>query len=209
RSVDTAAGPVLDIGAGTGISTQVVADTLPDARIVAVEPSPAMRAGLDARIRENPTLRERVVVCPTPLEEATLPVRVSAVVATAVLHHFDADGRRRLLGLLAEHLAPGAPAFVEVQEPPEPCSVPRTRYHTAAAGEFVHEGWMRAEPESSTTMRWTMTYRTLRGTELLDERHTAFTMHPVPPGQLAAEAGDVGLAARQLAHGLMELRRPT
>ncbi|NUU25389.1 MAG: class I SAM-dependent methyltransferase, partial [Streptomycetaceae bacterium] len=28
RSVDTAAGPVLDIGAGTGISTQVVADTL-------------------------------------------------------------------------------------------------------------------------------------------------------------------------------------
>jgi spermidine synthase len=40
---DPAAGPVAGIGAGAGLVTEAIADLLPDARIIAVEPDPATR----------------------------------------------------------------------------------------------------------------------------------------------------------------------
>jgi spermidine synthase len=42
-NADPAAGPVAGIGAGAGLVTEAIADLLPDARIIAVEPDPAMR----------------------------------------------------------------------------------------------------------------------------------------------------------------------
>lgn len=41
--VRAGAGPVLDIGAGSGLNTVFVLERLPDARVYALEPSPAMR----------------------------------------------------------------------------------------------------------------------------------------------------------------------
>ena len=43
---DPSAGPMLDLGAGTGLSTVALADAVPDATILAVEPSPALRAAV-------------------------------------------------------------------------------------------------------------------------------------------------------------------
>ncbi len=46
RGCDPAAGPFVDLGAGTGLATETIAEFLPDARVVAVEPAAAMRAAL-------------------------------------------------------------------------------------------------------------------------------------------------------------------
>ncbi|MFE2873083.1 class I SAM-dependent methyltransferase [Embleya sp. NPDC059259] len=208
REVDPAAGPVLDIGAGTGLSTAVVADALPAARILALEPSAAMCAALHTRTQRDPALRARVTIHAATLADAEplLPPALSAVVATAVLHHFDADERRLLTRVLAERLAPGAPAFVEVQEPPEPCHVPPTRYHSGTVGDLAYEGWMRAEPGGAGTMDWTMTYRTTRAGHVLDERSACFRMHPIPLARIESEAAEAGLVTRRLGCGLLELR---
>lgn len=40
---ETDGAPVIDIGAGTGLTTRVIARALPEAGILAIEPDPAMR----------------------------------------------------------------------------------------------------------------------------------------------------------------------
>lgn len=52
-NVDPAAGPILDIGASTGIGTRTIAELVPAADIVAVEPSPSLRAGLFSRLADD------------------------------------------------------------------------------------------------------------------------------------------------------------
>ncbi|MGI5159097.1 class I SAM-dependent methyltransferase [Microbispora sp. CA-102843] len=206
--VDPATGPVVDVGAGTGLSTLVAAHTLPQARIVAVEPSPSMRTVLLTRVAADADLRRRVTVLPLPLSEAALPERVCAVIAIGVLHHFDAAGRREFMKVLADRLAPRALAVVEVQDPPEVCTVPSQRYHMTTVGDVTYEGWMSARPKDQTAMEWTMTYRAVRDGETLDDRSVRFTMFPVSPATVVSEATAAGLAARELGHGLVELRQP-
>src|SRR5919201_4925139 len=70
---DPAAGPLLDLGAGTGLSTVALADAVPEATILAVEPSPSLRAVLLSRLAARPDLQRRVTVLPMDLFGAELP----------------------------------------------------------------------------------------------------------------------------------------
>lgn len=73
HDVDPAAGPVLDLGAGTGLGTKVILDTVPGARVLAVEPSPGLRAVLLARLAHDPDRARRVTVQPVDAAGAVLP----------------------------------------------------------------------------------------------------------------------------------------
>ncbi len=53
-------GPIVDIGAGTGLGTLLVADTVPGGEVIAVEPSPILRAVLLSRLAADDGLRQRV-----------------------------------------------------------------------------------------------------------------------------------------------------
>jgi hypothetical protein len=59
--VDPTAGPVIDHGAGTGRSTVVIADSVMEAEVWAVEPSPSMRWTMTYRKIEGPTVLEEAV----------------------------------------------------------------------------------------------------------------------------------------------------
>lgn len=71
------AGPMADLDAGRGLSTVAIADALPTADILAVEPLPSMRAVLLSRLRGRPDLRTRVSVVAATVERAELPSRRS------------------------------------------------------------------------------------------------------------------------------------
>ena len=88
---DPAAGPMLDFGAGTVLSTIAVADALPEATILAVEPSPSLRALLLSRLAARPDLRSRATVLPTDLFGAELPRRLGGAVAISMLGHCTAQ----------------------------------------------------------------------------------------------------------------------
>ncbi|MGH3446762.1 MAG: methyltransferase domain-containing protein, partial [Nocardioidaceae bacterium] len=62
-------GPVLDIGAGTGLGTVALATALPDREVWAVEPDPTSRAVLHARVADA-GLMEQVTVFASDLESA-------------------------------------------------------------------------------------------------------------------------------------------
>ncbi|WP_280269241.1 class I SAM-dependent methyltransferase [Nocardia wallacei] len=202
---DTVAGPVIDIGAGTGLSTMLIADALPDAEIIAVEPAAAMRAVLVSRLAARRDLRDRITVLPSGFLDTDLPSRCAAVVALGVIGHFDPRTRPRVWATIAGALAPGAAAVVEIQRPGRVAADPERRYTRTRAGAVHYEGWSRADPVDDESLVWRMTYRSYRDDRLLQEAITEHRVWPAAAERLDAEARAAGLrlAAADAGTGLL------
>ncbi|EGG49042.1 hypothetical protein SGM_6623 [Streptomyces griseoaurantiacus M045] len=136
---DLAGGPVVDIGAGTGLVTEAVARARPDAEILACEPAVGMRAVLTSRVFSDPDLRSRVTVTADAAPDLDLPDRIGAVLLCGVLGHLDAGNRARLWRRLTRRLAPGGLVVVELMGFDEPLTLPETRLATATAGRQRYE----------------------------------------------------------------------
>lgn len=196
--IDPAAGPIVDVGAGTGIGLPYLLTAVPGADLHAIEPSRAMRTALHTRLLLDPQLRGRVTVDPRPLKDA-LPDRASAVVLSAVLGHLDELDRDRLWRFAAERIPAGAPVVVEVLPPNRPIVVDPVRFAAVPIGRFTYEGWQTGEPVDDRTMRWTMTYRVLAADALVSEHCVTSTYRCWSPDDLRAEVEPHGLSVAE--HG--------
>ncbi|MCE0538011.1 Gfo/Idh/MocA family oxidoreductase [Kineosporia rhizophila] len=107
-------GPIVEIGAGTGLLTVAVAKAFPRAKVIAAEPDPIMRAVLTSKVVRDPHLRDRVTVTDGAAPDLELPERIGAAVVCGVAGHLSADARRILWKRLSERLAPNAPLVVEL-----------------------------------------------------------------------------------------------
>ncbi|MGC9376896.1 Gfo/Idh/MocA family oxidoreductase [Streptomyces sp. MH13] len=187
--IDPKAGPLLDIGAGSGLVTRQIAAAFPDCRILAAEPSAGMRAVLTSRLADDPGIGQRVTVLPDAANDLVLPDRICGAVACGMLGHLDPPGRRALLRDLAGRLAPGAPLVVELMGLYTPVSMPATRLRQASLGGLRYEWWMAGEPAGEQLMRLETTWRVFDGTELVREVRDAYHWHTVTLTQIAQEAG--------------------
>jgi SAM-dependent methyltransferase len=206
--VDPSNGPIVDLGAGTGIGTVHIHAAVPAARIVAIEPSKAMRAVLHTRLAQHPDLLRLVTVVPFGIEDAALPESISGLVASAVLGHLDTPTREGLWRTLAERLAPGAPAVIGVLPPARPEQVPPTRYRELAVGEHVYEGWMQGDVVDERRMRWTMTYRVKSGEHTVYERAAQSEWITSDADDVAAEIAPFGLVMERPGDECVVIRRP-
>jgi uncharacterized protein YceH (UPF0502 family) len=163
--VDPADGPIVDLGAGTGIGFEAITAAVPGASIWAIEPSRSMRIALHTRLVADAGLRRVTTVDPRPWGSARLPDQASALVAAAVLGCLDRAERCRLWRYVAEQMPVGAPAVIELLPPERPFDSPMTKYRELAVGEYVYEGWRRGAPVDERDMDWTMEYRVRRGAE--------------------------------------------
>ncbi|TDQ50273.1 class I SAM-dependent methyltransferase [Actinorugispora endophytica] len=195
-------GPVVDVGAGSGLAVGVIARALPGAEVVAVEPSPGMRAALLAGLVSDPDLRRRVTVLADGLLRARLPERVGALVAMNVIGHFPPEERDRVWALLARRLAPGGRAVLNLAPPYEPARVPLARMGDVAVGRNRYEGWARAEPAGADRLVWTMTYRVVAEDGTERETEVSYDWWTLTGARLAEEAAAHGLAAEP--HGPAE-----
>ncbi|AOS63698.1 Gfo/Idh/MocA family oxidoreductase [Actinoalloteichus hymeniacidonis] len=187
--IDRHAGPLFDIGAGTGLVTRQIARALPGCQLIATEPAAGMRAVLTSRIADDPELASRVTVLPHAAHELVLPERISGAVACGVLGHLDAAARRALLRSIAARLAPGAPLVVELMGFHTPISMPRTRLRHAMLGGLRYEWWMAGEPSGADRMRLDTTWRVFDGEELIRESHDHYHWYPVDLPRIAEESG--------------------
>lgn len=98
---------VLDVGAGTGVGTLVLAGCTA-ARIVAVEPSRTMRAVLTARVADDPDLcgRVSIVADRVPGALAALQAPVAGFVCAHVLGHLTESDRRATFARIAAVMHP-------------------------------------------------------------------------------------------------------
>ncbi|HMR48087.1 MAG TPA: class I SAM-dependent methyltransferase [Arachnia sp.] len=195
------AGPILDIGAGSGAFTAWALERFPAARVVALEPSPAMRALLLARIAASPAWYPRVTVRPEGFFDATLPERLGGAIALGVLGHFDPGERRAVLAELAARLPRGGAALIDLQEPQRPRRIAPYEFTVATVGDLTYRGIAEAWPMGIEEMRWRMTYLSLEGERVLTEETTEHLYHHPAPDLFAREAEDAGLTARRLEEG--------
>lgn len=194
-AVDVAVGPVVDVGAGTGIGLSAIRDAAPGAQIWAIEPSSAMRAALHARLNDEPALRAAVTVVPSAFGEARLPPTACALLACASFGHLAAGERQRLWRYVAEQMPGGAPAVIGLLPPARPVEVEPTRYASVRVGQFTYEGWQHGEPDGERTMRWTMGYRVLdAGGALVAERSASARWTCDAADDVRAEAAEFGLS---------------
>jgi phospholipid N-methyltransferase len=157
--VDPADGPIIDVGSGTGIGLAYLRAAVPDVRLVAIEPSKAMRVALHTRLSEFTELREQTTVIPTTFGDAPLPARASAMVLSALIGHLSDEERTRLWSYVATQTAPGAPVVVGVLPPSRPLPVDLLKYGERRIGDYVYEGWQSGVPLAARRMMWTMTYK--------------------------------------------------
>ena len=198
EGVDPTAGPIVDVGAGTGVGLPYLHAAVPDAELYAIEPSKAMRTALHTRLLLDPSLQGRVTVDPRPLADA-MPERASAVVLSAVLGHLDATDRALLWRYAVERMPAGAPMIVEILPPHRPITVEPTLYRTLPVGRFSYEGWQAGEPADDRTMRWTMSYRVLDGDTLVAEHSVVSTYRCWSPDDIRQEIEPFGLTMEE--HG--------
>ena len=189
---------ILDVGAGPGVGTCVLAERFPAADIVALDGSPAMLQRAAARV-DRLDLAARVAV-----RRADLPDEVDGagpadlVWASMVLHHLgdEAAGLRRLAGLLA----PGGLLALVERAGPVRVLQPATDAARPGLWDRIDTAWdewftqMRAELPDATTSSEYPAMIDQAGLELLtDELVTAVVEAPLDPGARR-------FARRQLQH---------
>ncbi|GAB3466548.1 hypothetical protein GCM10027570_55960 [Streptomonospora sediminis] len=195
------AGPLLDAGAGGGWGTRLLARSLPNAAILAVEPSPVLRAVLLSRVADSP-YSDRVTVDGGDLLSTSLPDRLGGALLANLIGHFAPEQRDRLWGTLAARLAPGAFALVNLAPPVEPAPVERTRMSDVRVGERTYTGWAAAEPAGPDRITWQMTYEVHHGERLVSRDEVHYDWWTLSEQVLRAETAPHGLHVA--AHGPAE-----
>lgn len=203
--VDPDAGSVLDLGAGSGWGTLAIADAFPDVSIIATEPSRAMRTMLFSKVTDRSDICRRVTVVPCDFETLRWPDRLSGFVAVGMLGHLTRVDRMALWNHLAEHLAPGAPAVVQLQAPDRPVKVPLTRHSVVDVGERTYEGWCSASPIGRRALCWTLRCVVRHGDRIIDEHTCDSIFRTVSFEDVRSEATAAGLTIVGSSGGLITL----
>jgi len=190
-AVDPSTGPVLEIGAGTGRVTEVIAAALPTAAIVAAEPSAVMRAVLTSRVAADEDLRRRVTVVDGAAPDLDLPEVISAAVVFGVAGHLDEPARVRLWSRLRHRLAPRGVIVVELMGVRQPREIPPALSLRDSIGRHDYEWWVSGTPGPGTLMRFTTTWRVHRSGRLLREVSDTYDWYALDVDQLARESGMV------------------
>lgn len=198
---------VLEVGAGTGLLTAVVARALaPGVRLDAVEPSAAMRAVLQSRLALDPELTGRVTVHACGAQEVP-PASYDLVVAVDVLATLPPEVRREVLRAAGDRTVPGGVLVAEAPDGAGEVFGPQVA-GVGVLGDDVVEAELRADAEEPGVRRFTYTYRQRRGADLVREGSESFLVWDLDEAGLRAELATVGFgSAERTDDGLLVARR--
>jgi trans-aconitate methyltransferase len=195
---DQVTGTVVDIGAGTGLMTQALAEKFPEIAIMAVEPSAGMRIALATRVAMA-GIGTRVSIVDGTVPGVELPAKLGGAVCCGVLGHLSPADRVTLWESLAERMAPGATVVVELMDETAPPPA-RLRIAHTRVGELDYEVW-----SSPARQGWLLSYHVLQNGQSMRELDVPLTWDRIGADRLAEEAA--GFGCRRLAPDIYLLRR--
>lgn len=174
-----AAGPlapgarVLDLGAGTGLFSGLLAARWPGLRLTLQDSTPAMLAEAEARFAAIPGASAELAI--RDMREGPAPGRFDAVISALAIHHLEHPEQRRLFAEIAERLPPGG-RFVNAEQIAEPL----------------------AEDEARAIAGWEAEARALGATDAMLEAAAARMAHDrsAPIGELLAWLEAAGFQSR-------------
>ncbi|MFD9791459.1 class I SAM-dependent methyltransferase [Streptomyces sp. NPDC059070] len=200
---------ILDVGAGTGIVTEVLLEAS-GVPVHTVEPAPAMRAALASRLaRLGADRRARVALHPEPLEAAGLSEVADLAVASNVIACLDPAARRAVWKAVAAALVPGG--LLLFDPPPDHLPDgpgPAIRLGPVRVGPDQYSAHVTRRPHQG-ALRAVFAYRVERDGEVVREELETFDLWPAPAALLSRELRSVGLHTVQAPRSdLMAAYRP-
>ncbi|ASO20404.1 SAM-dependent methyltransferase [Actinoalloteichus hoggarensis] len=195
---------ILEVGAGTGIVTEVLAEST-SVPVHAVEPARAMRTVLLSRWAGSSPMRRHVRVYPQPVQELRPVDPVDLMVCVNLVDGLAPPTRRLLWSRARALLRPGGLLVVDrtgaVPRRPKPLSA-------VVVGDTRYEVTVVAAPvEGSRRLRWTFRYTVTTAEGAVREEQESFDLWPVEEAEVRAEVASAGLAAGPPQPGLLVFRR--
>lgn len=136
---------VLDLGAGTGLLSLLLAAAVPGIRVTLVDAAPAMLAVAADHLRARGVPHRAVHAdLADPLPDG----RYDAVVSALAIHHLDDAGKRDLYRRSARALAPGG-VLVNAEQVAGPTQELDRRYHEVWLAQVAELGADRAEVDAA------------------------------------------------------------
>lgn len=193
---------IVDVGAGTGITTELLL-TRSAAPVHAVEPSSPMRVALLTRLAGlHADQRARVTVHPEAFQKLGLERVADLVVCSNVAGVVEPSQRRELWRAAAAALVPDG--FLLLEPPPAapPASPEVTDLPPVRIGPDTYSAQVSTRPDRG-LISVTYTYRVCRDGETVRTEVEEFTMWPTPAAVVREELHEAGLSAKAAPHGLI------
>ncbi|MEM1332539.1 MAG: class I SAM-dependent methyltransferase [Actinomycetota bacterium] len=193
---------VVDLGAGSGAGTVVLASQTP-AEILAVEPSASMRSMLLVRLAQA-GLTDRVTVVAEGVPDAydVIDEPITGLVGGHMLGHLGAEDRRELFSWLGQRLAVTGTAVFTVSgsAPPDPSAV---FVEERRVGRHVY----RASHSSPDRFTYASTFEVVDGDRVLRSVDVTGRWERVTFRDLESEIDGAGLVITEARPGVVMVRR--
>jgi len=196
---------ILEIGAGTGLITTVLAD-LSTAEIYALEPSAAMRGVLLSRLSARPELLSRVTVLPCDALSVKLEDPADVIVMINVLYGLEPDYRRLLWPTLATSLEGAGLLIFTWREGGPPLRGPLREIGARQVGRHTYTVLSEVLDSDGEACRARYVYRVSDGASVLSEEE--ITSYSYRPSReiLRNELESAGFVLAKEAEGLLAWR---
>ncbi|WP_053663068.1 class I SAM-dependent methyltransferase [Streptomyces sp. MMG1121] len=201
---------ILDVGAGTGIVTELLL-AVSAAPVHAIEPAGAMRSALLTRVsRLGADQRARLTLHPEPVEAAGLENTADLAIACNVIGCLDPPTRHAVWQAIGRALLPGGLLLFD----PPPPRLPARRETAGRLGPvrvgpdlYIADITLEPEPDRG-FVRTVFTYSVERDGRVLRRERESFAMWPASPSRIGAELVAAGLQVVQAPSSeLMAARR--
>jgi SAM-dependent methyltransferase len=193
---------IVDVGAGTGIVTQVLLNRSA-APVHVVEPSSAMRVALLTRLAAlHADQRARVTVHPQAFQDVGLERVADLVVCANIAGVVEPPQRRALWRAAAAALVPGGVLLLDPPPPALPAAPLVKDLPPVRIGPDAYSAQVCMRPDRG-LISVTCTYWVKRDEEIIRTEIEEFTMWPTSVAALHEELRQAGLSASTTAHGLI------